>query len=277
MEHYTVHCSHQNAECASKIEAPVLSYYADPFICIFRGEPWVFVEEFRYLQNRGRIIAIPLQTNSQKTYVALDLPYHLSFPCLLEFQGQLFMVPESSRDGGIDLYACVNFPSRWSLVRRLIDKIDAVDSVIFENESSWWLLTSVRRARNSERSLALFFSKELFSGQWISHPINNMGLYSNKTEGYGRNGGSIFRRGSNIYRIMQSSKKYYGQAIEVMQITVLTEKDFSEMPSPTEFFERQLKTEQTPHHLCVRDQYVVWDVRDRVSYREHLPFFEDAY
>lgn len=277
MEHYTVYVEHgMPGSGSSRIAAPFLSYYADPFVWTYRGRPWIFAEEFRYLHNRGRIVAIPLDGPSPagSAQVALDLPYHLSFPFLFEEQGELFMIPESWRNRAVSLFVCEDFPGRWRHVRNLLPDVDAVDSVVFQHERLWWIVTSLQYSNRPGRSLAIFFSEDFRNGAWTPHPVNNEARYSDRDQGFGRNGGSIFRHGSGLFRVMQSSSGHYGQSIAIMQIVRLTPQAFEEMPAQRDILPSRLLAKGGSHHLSICDTLIAWDVRDRVSYRQHVAFLK---
>lgn len=270
MEHYTTYVTDGGA--ARRLTASLLSYYADPFPWTYRGQLWVFAEEFRYLHDRGRIVAIPVAPSAPGTavQVALDLPYHLSFPFLFEESGQLFMLPESRRNHTLSLFACEDFPGRWRHVRDLFSGVDAVDSVIFQHEELWWIITSLLYPHQSERSLAIFFSEDFRQGVWNPHPVNGENRYSDRAQGSGRNGGSVFKHEHNLFRVMQSSRSHYGQSTEIMQIARLTPQIYEERPAPQDVLPSHLRGKGDTHHLSVCGDHVAWDVRDRMSYRQHL-------
>ena len=58
------------------------------------------------LTNIGRIICLNLDENFNisSSQIILEKPYHLSYPYLFEYQGQLYMMPESNENNTIDLY-----------------------------------------------------------------------------------------------------------------------------------------------------------------------------
>jgi hypothetical protein len=118
--------------------------------------------------------------------------------------------------------------------------------------------------------LAVFFTQDFRTGSWAANPVNSEGRYSSLRQGSGRNGGSVFRHERNLFRVMQSSRDHYGQAIEIMQITKLTPQIFEEAPARAEVLPSCLRPKCGFHHLSVLGTQIVWDVRDRFSYRQHL-------
>ena len=60
----------------------------------------------------------------------IEEPYHLSYPFLFEFEGELYMIPEKARATRVDLYRCVAFPYQWELVKTLIEGFALADSTL---------------------------------------------------------------------------------------------------------------------------------------------------
>ena len=64
------------------------SDWADPFLWVHAGKYYIFLEEKPYSTNIGRIVCLSLAANMQilSQEIVLELPYHLSYPFLFEFQ-----------------------------------------------------------------------------------------------------------------------------------------------------------------------------------------------
>ena len=50
---------------------------------------------------------------------ALEEPWHLSYPFVYSWNGSVYMVPESSSQGVLNLYRATDFPLHWKLVKVL--------------------------------------------------------------------------------------------------------------------------------------------------------------
>ncbi len=200
---------------------------------------------------------------------------HASFPLVFSYDGATYLLPETSAAGSVDLYRCEQMPQRWRLERRLLENIDAVDTVPLYHAGRWWLFTSVRRTRadGGHRALAIFFCEDLLVGEWQPHPINAERRYADSPFSWGRCAGPIIAAADGTWlRPFQASRRYYGEAFGWMRIEVLT---------PTEFRERVMDAGSwplascvrglSPHHFATCDNAFVCDVRDRVSYRQDVP------
>ncbi len=65
----------------------------------------------------------------------------MSFPFLFRYDGALYMCPESLESGEIRVYRCTDFPQRWTHVATLMTGVPAVDTMLFEHEGRWWMMT----------------------------------------------------------------------------------------------------------------------------------------
>ena len=72
--------------------------------------------------------------------------------------------------------------------------------------------------------LHLFYSEDLFTTNWQSHPQNPV-CTSSKTA---RPAGKIFIKNGKIYRPSQDSSGIYGRGININEITTLSETEYAE-------------------------------------------------
>ncbi len=99
-------------------------FWADPQIIERNGLYYVFIEELMYRDHKGRIAVLTIDKdgNASEPQTVLERPYHLSYPFLFEWEGELFMIPETSAAETIEVYRCDRFPDQWSLERVLMKK-----------------------------------------------------------------------------------------------------------------------------------------------------------
>ncbi|MFO1131832.1 MAG: hypothetical protein U1E16_07475 [Hyphomicrobiales bacterium] len=261
-EHYTV-----RRGSGEVIRGPRLGYLADPFLWSWKGEGWLFAERFDYLCNKGRLVAINLATRREHPVrgegVFGEIACHVSFPFLVEREGKLHMIPETSARRTVDLYQCADFPEGWRLRRRLLVDIDAADSMLVRKDGLDYLFTSVRDGE-ANRHLAIYVSRDVLSAPLEAHPVNRQRRYAADRFGTGRCGGFLgFDDRGRLLRFMQQSTHHYGEGGRWMEITEL---------SPTAFSERPLETDELPagfpclpgsHHVSRGAGQFAWDLRDR--------------
>ena len=79
-----------------KIGNPRGRYFADPFLLTVGNETFCFVEDFVEAKGRAVISVLQLGPNGYSVLgKALEEDFHLSFPYLFEYDGGLYMCPES--------------------------------------------------------------------------------------------------------------------------------------------------------------------------------------
>ncbi len=159
-----------------RIMPPKDRIWADPFV-IFRDDKYyIFIEEMLISKNVGFISMIEMDKNGvyEQPKQILKKDYHLSYPFILEEGGVLFMIPETSQNNRIEMYRCTTFPLVWELEKVLINNIRAVDSTVFRYNNTYWIFTNIKNEKNALATdeLFLFYSEDLLSGNWISHPQN---------------------------------------------------------------------------------------------------------
>jgi hypothetical protein len=280
-EHFQVFVAADDGSAPVGIRAPLFSYYADPFVRRVNGIPWLLLEEFSFLHNRAWLVALPLTAKLQPAgrarRITLAEEGYASFPCVFDHEDDLWLIPETAAARRVDLYRCLEFPHRWKRERTLLTHIDAADTVPLWHDGRCWLITSARTSPRDggHRSLAIFHGNELRSDRWTPHPINTAGIYADSPFSAGRNAGAILPFGEIGLRPVQSSRHYYGESLEWRTLDRLTPNEFSERPGdgpPVIGAKRQLGW----HHFSMHDGLMAWDVRDRVSYAQHVPWLRKS-
>src|SRR5262249_13428675 len=143
-------------------ESPKGHFYADPFVVEYQGKNWLFFEDFLYVRRKGVLACAELLPDGSLSAarVVLERPYHLSYPCVFEADGALYMIPESLDNGAVDLYRCASFPDRWELVTEIM-RAATVDSTIFKRDGHYWLWTSPCEPHANAKQLCLFLAPDL--------------------------------------------------------------------------------------------------------------------
>ncbi|WP_093091628.1 glucosamine inositolphosphorylceramide transferase family protein [Shimia aestuarii] len=250
------------AGAPEELPCPFGHYYADPFPIEDNGETWVFVEDLNYWKDRATLAAIPLHGN-RKAVPILDPGVHASFPFLFRYDGRLWMLPETCKNGRLDLYECTSFPDGWRLHRSILTGVNAADSVIFEHGGRWWLITSMESpfSGGAYRALAIFHTDDPIDGDWKAHPVNAKGREITARHGTGRNAGAVFEWQGKLIRPVQSSREYYGQGMELRAMT-LTPEHFEEEVIETPPHLEMTRGEGV-HHMAQLGTRIVWDRRTR--------------
>jgi hypothetical protein len=140
--------------------------------------------------------------------------------------GKYFMVPEAAENRTIDLYECAEFPRQWKFKTNLMKNVKAVDTTLFHYNGKWWLFTGMAENEGSFPlvELFLFFSGDLFAGEWDSHPLNPIVSDIKKSRPAGR----LFTRNGKIFRPSQDCSKFYGYGFDLNEVLLLSETEYLE-------------------------------------------------
>lgn len=194
-------------------------YAADPFGIERDGVLTVFVEAFDYRVRRGEIHYVQYDHNDAVIAegVALTEPFHLSYPSLIEEDGELYMLPEGYRGGGLTLYRCVHFPDRWEPVQTLMD-VPAIDATVVKSGGRWWMFYALPGPNDrAMREMHVAWADTL-TGPWTEHAANPVRTGPADS----RPGGSAFEHEGALYLPVQDCDGAYGQRIRLLRIDALT-------------------------------------------------------
>lgn len=204
--------------------------WADPHIFIHDGKFFVFIEEMRFKEDKGYISVFEIFDDGfhSKPFKVLEEDFHLSYPQVFEWQGQIWMIPESSENKTISLYRCKHFPDQWEKHSDLLVNIDAVDTSILFDQDKCWLFCSVRPHPDASENdeLHIYFSNDLVSGEWTAHPQNPVISDVRRA----RPAGKIYRQSGRLMRPSQNCSKIYGYGFNLNAISKLNENEYQESP-----------------------------------------------
>ncbi len=211
-----------------KILPPKGKFWADPHIIKKNDTYYIFIEELIYSENKGFISVIEMDSEGRykNPVKVIETDYHLSFPFIIEDNSEIYMIPESKQNNNIQLYKCVNFPYQWELEIVLMDNVRAVDTVITKKNGRYWLFTNMIEDTGASLydELYLFYSDNLISKDWKSHPENP--IVSDVKNS--RLAGKIFSSKNTFYRPSQNCSNHYGYGMKINQIEELNKESYKE-------------------------------------------------
>jgi hypothetical protein len=208
-------------------------WYADPFPFCYNNQNNIFFEDYDLKTNKGLISFITLNDNNipSETSIALEEPFHLSYPFIFEYKNDVYMIPESKESNSIRLYKALHYPDKWILSKILISGIDAVDTTLLFYNNKCWIFTNIAtHGAEASEELSVFYADDLM-GEWTPHPLNP--VISDIR--YARPAGAIFFEKGVLIRPSQNCLYTYGYAINLNHIEVLSETAYKESPIRTIF------------------------------------------
>jgi hypothetical protein len=217
---------------SKRVENPVLTrddvtdvnaeLLADPFMIVREGVYYLFFEILLQGEEKGVIGHAVSADGFEWQYrgVVLEEDFHLSYPHVFEWNGQVYMVPESNRDFSVRLYRAVEFPRQWEFVNKLLTGHDYVDATLFRHDDMWWMFVSATR----NDVLNLYYSENLKDG-WSAHPMNPVVKLDKHIA---RPGGSVIEHEGKLYRFAQDDDPDYGIQVFAFEVVELDTKVYRE-------------------------------------------------
>ena len=130
-------------------------WMADPLLFTKDGKDWLFVELFQKFCSLGRIAVIDPDNLNADPVIIIREPYHMSFPMVFEWNGDYFMIPETSGNHSINLYQCEQFPYQWKCIASFPVDALVVDSVIINKTRDY--ITLLGSETNPQNELLVRF------------------------------------------------------------------------------------------------------------------------
>jgi hypothetical protein len=195
-------------------------FVADPFM-VKTGATWnMFFEVLNAKTNLGEIALATSTDGMQWTYqqIVLKEAFHLSYPYVFQWNGNYYMIPESSHANSIRLYKATKFPTEWNLEKVLLDGTYRDTSVI-NFEGKWWMFTA-----NPPKRLHLYYADDLL-GPWIKHPKSPL---INRNPHIARPGGRVIVFNNHLIRFTQDDWLVYGNKVRAFEVLLLTTTDYAE-------------------------------------------------
>ena len=211
------------------IQLPKDRFYADPFVIEKGGINYIFMEEFVSSKNKAHISVIEVASNKKISCpkLVLDKPYHLSYPFVFSYNNEFYMIPETSANNSVELYKAKQFPGKWDFVMYLIQDRNLIDVTLHFENGLWWMFANSysHPFASTNDQLFLFYSKNLFSTDWKSHPHNPVVTHIDNCRPAGR----LFKQNGKLYRPAQNNaSRQYGYGLKINEIIVLNENQFEE-------------------------------------------------
>jgi hypothetical protein len=205
---------------------PGFRFFADPFPYVHEGRTHIFVEDLDHRTNKGIISVLRLDDTGAagEARPVLEEPWHLSYPFLIEAEGQIWMIPESSAGRRIALYRADPYPDRWVRECVLIDDIEASDATVVEHDGRYWMFAATRDGQGSWSDTLSIFMASSIRGPWRPHPGNPVLV----SQSGARPAGGIQKRSGALLRPVQDCALGYGTGIGLARIDCLNEESFAQ-------------------------------------------------
>jgi hypothetical protein len=205
--------------------------------------PWpgsndtLMCENYDLVTHKGMLAAVKIDVNGIAVEMNLPfpLPGQLSFPFLFMRGGIVYVMPESSASGRLEIFRWQEHDGTWVSHSLVFKDKRVADAVLFEEDGLFWIsYTDLESGSND--NLNLVYSSRL-SGPWRLHRDNPVQQGREKS----RNGGAVFEVEGRLYRPAQDCSEIDGGAIRIMEILACTPLEYKEreitriLPSSTAY------------------------------------------
>ncbi|MCB5204546.1 hypothetical protein LH464_18935 [Neorhizobium sp. T786] len=209
------------------LKDPIDHFYADPFPVFWRGRDYIFFEDLDHKTQKGIISVVEFDAEGRPgpPIPVLEEPWHLSYPFIIEADGEIWMIPEASLSGQITAYRAIEFPWRWEKHATLVSDVEAGDATIVAHNDRLWMFAVIRQGIGGySDALAMWSSGHLF-GQWQPHPANPVLIDDREA----RPAGAMVRRNGQLLRPVQDCRSGYGAALGLARVTKLDDEGFAQI------------------------------------------------
>lgn len=210
----------------TEVWSPADRYWADPFPAEHGGRHYVLYEEHLAGVADAHLCAAEVDPvrGLVDRRVVLQREFHLSFPSIFHWDGTWYMTPEAATTGAVQLYRATDFPDGWEYVTDLVTGARFVDPVVTEIAGAWWLFVGVLPPGAGEATALHLYHAPAPTGPWEPHLLNPVTVDVRSARPAGR----AFTRDGHCFRPVQDGAPYYGHAMTIRRIDVLTPAAFRE-------------------------------------------------
>jgi hypothetical protein len=203
-------------------------FWADPFAIRRNGRDYVFFEELIHERGLGHISVAELGEEgfTSAPVTVLERPFHLSYPFLLEHEGDVLLIPEMALEGRVEIFRATKFPYEWDLATTILEGQMLVDSTLAHINDKWWMFaTVVDQCSDPSANLHLFYANSPY-GPWVPHRMNPIRTDVRSS----RPAGALFEFGGQWYRPSQDCSIRYGFAVQLQRIVAIDTDRYHEEP-----------------------------------------------
>ena len=198
-------------------------FLADPFAVRVDGRTHGFCEMYDYATAKGVIAHFELGSGGPtEPEAVLEMDVHLSYPFVVESDGEVLLVPETAQAREVAVYRASEFPRGWRRDAVLLRDVAALDPTLVQYEGLWWLFATDGDHGPHDR-LCAWYAPELL-GPWRPHARNPVKV----SRVSARPAGMPFTHEGRLYRPSQDCSQTYGGAVVINRVARLSPEEFAE-------------------------------------------------
>ncbi|MBB6182347.1 hypothetical protein [Pseudorhizobium flavum] len=209
------------------LQDPIDHFYADPFPVFWHGKDYIFFEDLDHKTGKGIISVVEFDSSGRPgtAVPVLEEPWHLSYPFMIEAEGELWMIPEASQSGQVTVYRAANFPWSWEPHAVLVSGTEAADATIANYGGRLWMFAVVRNGFGGYSDALSLWSADQLLGDWHPHEMNPVLI----DDRLARPAGAMVVRDGHLMRPVQDCRNGYGAALSLARVTMLNDSSFKQV------------------------------------------------
>lgn len=250
-----------------KINVGERYWIADPFLFEKNGKVYLFYELFDLIKQKGYIAYSILKENYTATSPEIIIKdvCHLSFPNIFEYNGKIYVMPESGQIDSVKLFVAKKFPDVWVEDKTLVKNTYSCDSIFLNFANENYLLCSEHyRYPSEEKLISCYVKNKLY--KIVDDHVCEGEIVAKGDYGI-RNAGKTFSFNNKVIRPGQNcANRKYGFGLcffEINNVSPYSEKEIfsvncTEMQSHISFAQNEKKIIGT-HTYNSSDNYEIID------------------
>jgi hypothetical protein len=200
-------------------------YAADPFGWMEDSRCVVVFEDYDHVSGKATIARSELDGSGRWSTPkpALDVGGHLSYPSIVNLEGERLMLPEARAVGSVALYGSADHGRTRRRRATLLDRSDVSDATVLHHDGRWWMFGAQGGLLNPDTDLLLWHAPNL-TGPWTEHAGNPI-----KTDvRTARPAGPPFVVDGQLYRPAQDCSSSYGARVRIQRVVTLNDREYQE-------------------------------------------------
>lgn len=184
-------------------------WYADPILFNKGEEVFLFSEAFNNKIQKG-CLAVSVMKNGEfsEPNIVMKRPFHLSYPCVFDYKGKAFMIPETSQNGTLELWEGSSNLLQWNKVKNILEHVKYADTTVFVDGEKVYLF-AYEEGKEFRTHIYLLDMFD-FTATKLEEIIHEQNIY--------RPAGKFFHKNGILYRPVQYNINKYGEKILINKI-----------------------------------------------------------
>lgn len=207
---------------------------ADPFLYEKDGETFVFFEYTDIKKYKSVLAVQRISPSIGDLVVIYEFEVHTSYPCVFEWDSDIYIIPETVDASSIQLLKCSLWPYKWEKVCDLVSDFKCVDTTFFSIGKKPYIQTYFW-----DKAGYHVYVAEL---DFVNKCIKNRRIVKSYSKNLGRSGGHFVFKHGDLIRVVQPRARFYGEQIDFYNVK-FDGINYSE-EKISEFLPEQIKTDK---------------------------------